>query len=99
MLQTFSAADWIENFRMSQLTVNNLCQRLRSVIEKQSTRLRSPLSVEKHVAVTLWYLATPLEFRSNGHLFGIAHSTAYAVAVVHETCAAIVQVLLKSYIN
>ena len=82
---------------MSRQTFNHLCQRLQSVIKKQSTTLRNPLPVEKRVAVTLWYLATPLEFRSIGHLFGIACCT--ACVIVHETCAAIVQVLLKSYIS
>ena len=55
------------------------------------------MPVEKRVAVTLWYLATPLEFRSIGHFFGIARCT--ACVIMRETCAAIVQVLLKSYIS
>ena len=38
-----------------------------------------------------------MEYRSIGHLFGVAHCT--ACIVVHETCAAITDVLLKSYIN
>ena len=96
MLQTFSAADWIENFRVSQETFTYLCQQLQPAIEKQNTQLRNSLSVEKRVGVTLWYLATPMEFRSIGHLFGIARCT--ACVIVHETCAAIVDVLLKLYI-
>jgi len=53
--------------------------------------------VEKRVAITLWYLATPMEYRSIGHLFGVARCT--ACVVVHETCTAIVDVLLKAYIS
>ena len=96
MLQTFSAADWIENFKISQETFNFLCQQLRPALEKQNTQLRSSLSVEKRLGVTLWYLATSMEFHSIGHLFGIARCT--AGVIVHETCAAIVKVLLKLYI-
>ena len=68
---------------------------IRPAIEKQNTQLRNhdSLSVEKRVAVTLWYLA---EFRSIGHLFGIARCI--ACVIVHETCAAIVDLLLKLYI-
>lgn len=96
MLQTFSPADWIENFRISHETFNYLCQQLRPVIEKLNTRLRCSLSVEKRVGVTLWYLATPMEFRSIEHLFGIARCT--ACVIVHDTCKAIVEVLMKLYI-
>ena len=41
-----------------------------------------------------WYLATPMEFPR--HLFGITRYT--ACVIVHETCAAIVKVLLKLHI-
>ena len=92
----FSSADWIENFRISHETFNYLCQRLRPVIKKLNTRLCCSLSVEKHVRVTLWYLATPMEFHSIGHLFGIAHCT--ACVIVHEMCKAIVEVLMKLYV-
>ena len=37
-----------------------------------------------------------MEFRSTGHLFGIARCT--TCVIVHESCAAIVKVLLKLYI-
>ena len=87
----------MENFRISQQTFNYLCERLQPAIEKQCTKLRQPISVKKRVAITLWYLATPMEYRSIGHLFGVARCT--ACIVVHETCAAIIDVLLKSYIN
>ena len=97
MLQTFSAPEWIENIRISQQTFNHLCQRLHSVIKKESTTLHNPLPVEKHVAVTLWYLVISLQFRNIGHLLGIAHCT--ACVIVHETCTAIVQVLLRSHVS
>ena len=59
--------------------------------------LQKALSVERRVAVTLWCLATPTEYRTIAHLFGIARST--VCEIVHETCHCIVDVLMKDYIN
>jgi len=49
------------------------------------------------VAVTLWCLATPTEYRTIAHLFGIARST--VCEIVHETCRCIVEVLLEDYVK
>jgi len=49
------------------------------------------------VAVTIWCLATPNEYRTIAHLFGIARLT--VCEIVHETCCCIVDVLLKEYIK
>jgi len=51
----------------------------------------------KRVAIILWYLGTQMEYWSIGHLFGVAHCTAFVI--VHETCTAIIDVLLKAYIS
>ena len=59
--------------------------------------LRKSLSVERRVAVTLWCLATPTEYQTIAHLFGIARST--VCKIVHETCHCIVDVLIKDYIK
>uniref|UniRef100_A0A1X7SK58 DDE Tnp4 domain-containing protein n=1 Tax=Amphimedon queenslandica TaxID=400682 RepID=A0A1X7SK58_AMPQE len=59
--------------------------------------MREPLSVKKRIAITLWFLATPGEFRTISHLFGVARCT--VCVVVHETCAAIVSVLMKRFIK
>ena len=42
---------WKENLRMSKQTFDTVCMKLR-------TRMRSPVGVDKRVAVTLWRLAT-----------------------------------------
>lgn len=46
------------------------------------------ISVEQRVAITLWCLATPAEYRTVAHLFGVARST--VCEIVHETCETIV---------
>ena len=53
--------------------------------------------MEKRLAVTLWCLATPSEYRTIAHLFGIARST--VCEIVQETCTVIVRTLLHKYIQ
>ena len=48
------------------------------------------------VAITLWCLATTCEYRTIAHLFGIGRST--LCGIVHETCDAIVSLLIGTYI-
>ena len=75
---------------LSRSTFSHLCHLLSSVIPKQNTNMHASLSVEKCVAITLWFLATPGEYRTIAHLFRIAHCT--ACVFIHETCSAIVHV-------
>ena len=74
-----------------------LCNQLRCELNKSDTRMRRAISVEKRVAVALWRLATNVEYRSIGHLFGISRST--ACVIVHEVCSAINTVLTPIYIK
>ena len=97
VLRTFTATDWIENFRISRETFLFICEKLRPHIERQNTRLRRAISVEKRLAITLWCLATCSEYRTIGHLFGVARCT--VCVIVHDTCAAIVRVLQSQYIT
>ena len=55
--QRVTAEEWKENFRMNRETFLKLCDDLRPSLEGQATRMQMPLSVEKQVAVTLYYLA------------------------------------------
>lgn len=53
--------------------------------------------MERRVAVTLWFLATPCEYRTIANLFGIARFT--VCETVQKTCAAIVHTFLNKYIE
>ena len=77
---------------LSRDALNNL-----SHLSRRTTQLRKSISVEHHVAITLWCLATCGEYRSIAHLFGVARCT--VCVIVHDTCKAIVDVLLKNYIK
>ena len=58
VLRSFGVRDWLENFRVSQETFHYLCQQLKPLIEKQSTVMRRPISVERpcsHNTVDIGY--------------------------------------------
>ena len=58
--------------------------------------MRRSISVEHRVAITLWCLATPCEYRTVGHLFGVARCT--VCVIVHDTCNAINSVFSKDFV-
>ena len=97
MLGTFTDRDWMENFRVSRSTFYILCEQLTPYIRRRDTQLRRAICVEHRVAITLWCLATCGEYRTIAHLFGVARCT--VCVIVHDTCKAIVDVLLKTYIQ
>ena len=74
---TFTPQDWLDNFRMSHQTLLYLCNELRSSIERTDTVMRRAVSVERRVALTLWFLATNSDYRTIGHLFGVSKATVY----------------------
>ena len=81
---------------MTERTFRILCNELRPYIQKQCTVLREPISVERRVAVTVWKLATNVEYRTLSNLFGIGLSTVAVIVV--ETCQAISANLLTRYV-
>ena len=97
VMETFSSHDWIQNFWMSKETFLYLCNQLQPRILYKDTALRKAISVERRVAITLWCMATAAEYRTIGHLFGVARCT--VCVIVHETINAIVDVLLSTYIR
>ena len=68
--------EWKENFRMSERSFYILCEELRPYIQKETTRFRKPISVEKQVASTLYYLSDEGRLRKVANAFGIGKSTA-----------------------
>ena len=58
----------------------------------QDTNLRAAISVEAQVAVTIWRLATNVEYKTLSELFGIGKSTVGEIVI--ETSNAIATRLL-----
>ena len=69
------AKEWKENFRMGKNNFFKLCDELRPFLEKKSTSMRHPITVEKQVAVTLYYLSDEGRLRKAANAFGIGRST------------------------
>ena len=46
---------WKDNLRMAQDTFHILCNKLRPYIQKELTNMRSPVTVEGRVAVTVTF--------------------------------------------
>ena len=80
--------------RIPSITSANNCVLL---YEEQGTVMRKAIAVEQGVAVTLWFLATPCEYRIIVHLFGIARST--VCEIVQETCELIVHTIFHKYMH
>ena len=94
-ISNWDADEWKRNFRVSRTTFQFLCLELTPYLQKSNV-VRTPLSVEKKVALTLWRLGTNVEYRSLSHLFGVGLST--VCVVVSDVCSAIVEHLAKRYI-
>ena len=55
---------WYMNLRMKRLTFVALCSELRPYLRKRISRFRLPVPVDQQIAVTLWRLATNVEYRT-----------------------------------
>ena len=88
---------WKENLRLSQATFTIICNELRCFIARNDTNLRLSISVEERVAITIWKLATNIEYRTLSELFGIGRST--VCEIVNDTCQQMVMNLLPKYVK
>ncbi|XP_008403992.1 putative nuclease HARBI1 [Poecilia reticulata] len=93
----FTDSQWLQNFRMSEDTINYLCVRLCHVLERTDTTFQKCVPLKKRLAIALWKLATGSEYRSIGHLFGVSLTT--VCRCVQEFCAAMQTVLVPELIK
>ena len=73
---------WKENFRVSRGTFEFICQLVGPNMERQNTRMREAIPVDKRVAASLWRLATGECYRSCGLMMGLAKPT--VISCCHE---------------
>ena len=66
--------EWRDNFRMSRDNFFKLSRQLRPQLEKQITNMRLPMSVEKQVAIFLYYIADEGRYRKVANSFGISRA-------------------------
>ena len=93
----FGESWWYENLRMSRRTFVQLCTELGPHPRKQVTQMMLPVSVDEQVAVTMWRLATNIEYRTISALFGLGIST--VCTIVNKTCSIISICLLPKYVH
>ena len=67
--------EWIENFRLSKETFNELCDDLRPFLTKSDTTMRKAISIETQIAITLYYLADEGWYRKIANAFGVSRSS------------------------
>ena len=82
---------------MSKETFKILCNELRPYIERQVTTIRQPISVEARGALTIWRLATNVEYRTIAELFDLGRSTVGEIVV--DTCTAISSHLISKHVK
>jgi len=75
---------WKMHFQVPSPTFNALCDLVHGDLQKQHTRMRSPVSAAARVAVVLWRLATRDNFKSCGLQFGIGMSIAKTICTEFE---------------
>jgi len=88
---------WKENLRMTCNTFTVIRNELHPYIARETTHLRQPISVDQRVAITIWKLATNIDYRTLSELFGVGKST--VCEIVNETCRQIVLHLLPKYVR
>ncbi|XP_077485790.1 uncharacterized protein LOC144096777 [Amblyomma americanum] len=90
-LPNLSEFHFRQALRLSPSTFRYIVESCRPVLERQTTNMMTPISVQKRVAVGLYRLCSSAEDRTIAHLFGIGRST---VNVLHqEFCVAVVDLL------
>ena len=78
---------WKRHFRVSRQTFDYLCRIVSLDIQRQNTRVRQAIPVQKRVAIVLWRLGSGNSYRSTGITFGIGKSS--AIKICHSFSEAI----------
>ena len=60
----FGDSWWYEHLRVTRSTFVKLCSMLDPHLRKEVTRLRMPVDIDAQIAVTLWRLASNIEYRT-----------------------------------
>lgn len=81
---------------MTRELFNQLCNYLKR-LERQDTRWRQAIPLEKRVAIALYSLGSSAEYRTIGNMFGVGKST--VCEIVLSFCAEAWKVLAPLYMN
>ncbi|XP_063152340.1 uncharacterized protein LOC134492110 [Candoia aspera] len=87
VLENLEDEKWVEHFRMSKGTLFEIADLLRPQLHRQRTIMREAISVEKRVAIAVWWLSNLECYREVAVQFGVGRST--VGEIVLEVCFAI----------
>jgi hypothetical protein len=68
----YTDVQWYENFRVTKQTFDFVVNVIENDIKRKTTILRKPVSVQKSVAVTFYFLSSTAEYRTIANLFGVS---------------------------
>ena len=97
MKGTFSADQWMENFRMTKATFEILCDDLRSSFPDLARSVWEPLQLDHRVAIAVYWMASSAEYRTIANLFGVGKSTVHKC--IHDVCTAMAETILDKYVK
>ena len=89
--------EWRENFRMTRNTFMTLTEQLRPFLEKRTTAMREPISVEAQLAITLYYLSDEGRFRKVANSFGVGKSS--VSIIIRDVCLVLAKYVGPRYIK
>ena len=85
MVETsFDDKQWYANFRISRGTFAYLLNKISDDTSRQDTPMRQAVTPTRRLALTLYYLASTLEYRTIGNLFGV--SVSFVCCCVKDVC-------------
>ena len=67
---------WKTSESLGKPSFNKVCRVLEPDLSPMENTVRDVIDVQKQVALLIYWLATPTEYRTFGNLFGVAKSTA-----------------------
>ena len=93
MEQTYNDELWYANFRVTKGTFKFLLDSIGEEIYHPDTVMRSSISIQRQLALTLYFLASTAEYRTIANLFGVSRS--FVCICVKDVCAPLPSVCLK----
>ena len=91
-------SNWLENFRMSKTSFEELVNILRPYLEKQVTQMRKPISsTECQIASFLYYISDEARYCKAANAFGISRGS--VSLIIRKVLKVIVEFLGKDYMK
>ena len=90
-------SDWLENFRVSKTSFEELVNILRPYLEKQVTRMRKPISTECQITFFSYYVSDEARYRKTANVFDISGGS--VSLIIRKVSKTIVEFLGKDYMK